>query len=367
MINFKNTNNIFIDANPASGFNFPFMLVIPNNTRINPDLIVACTLPHDYLINSNSYLEALSKTCEDFSSLDPMHKHLSLESQNPLFIPFIPKVISLKPGFLGKKLFYNDFTNYNEIIKYYKNSITLEDIYKYTDLSEQFCNMILYAINYLKSININVDNRVIISGYSEGAKFATHFSLLHPELIKFVVAGGTSGCISMPVTNIGEYTFSYPTGISDLKNFDMDSFKKINFFYYMGSIDKSDPAMPNFETVFYIDENGQKKILRDECGNETPSLDGDKKIKFKLDNNGNYRAKYTDCFDDSEVNSINKALGTNIQERFIKQQEIYKNLGLNCIFNIYPGNHLTVFDNKKQIFADVDSFITNNCDLVKRK
>ena len=78
--------------------------------------------------------------------------------------------------------------------------------------------MIKYAINYLKSINVNVDNRVIISGYSEGAKFASHFSLLHPELIKFVIAGGTSGCISMPVTNIGEYTFSYPTGISDLKN-----------------------------------------------------------------------------------------------------------------------------------------------------
>lgn len=68
--------------------------------------------------------------------------------------------------------------------------------------------MIKYAINYLKSINVNVDNRVIISGYSEGAKFASHFSLLHPELIKFVIAGGTSGCISMPVTNIGEYIFS---------------------------------------------------------------------------------------------------------------------------------------------------------------
>ena len=108
MINFNNTNNIFIEANPSMGFNFPFMLVIPTNIRINPDLIVACTLPHDYLITSNSYLEALSKTCKDFSSLDPMHKHLSLESQNPLFIPFIPKISQLRPGFLGKKLFYND-------------------------------------------------------------------------------------------------------------------------------------------------------------------------------------------------------------------------------------------------------------------
>ena len=227
--------------------------------------------------------------------------------------------------------------------------------------------MIKYAINYLKSINVNVDNRVIISGYSEGAKFASHFSLLHPELIKFVIAGGTSGCISMPVTNIGEYTFSYPTGISDLKNFDLDSFKKINFFYYIGSTDKSDPAIPDFETAFYIDENGEKKVLRDECGNEIPLLDSNKKIKYKLDNNGNYKARYTDCFDDSEVNLINKALGTNIQERFIKQCEIYKTLGLNCSLKIYPGNHLTIFDNKKQIFEDVDSFITNNNDLVIKR
>lgn len=136
MINFKNTNNIFIKANPSMGFNFPFMLLIPTNIRINPDLIVACTLPHDYLITSNSYLEALSKTCKDFSSLDPMHKHLSLESQNPLFIPFIPKISQLRPGFSGKKLFYNDFTNYSEIIKYYRNNITKEDIYKYTNLAD---------------------------------------------------------------------------------------------------------------------------------------------------------------------------------------------------------------------------------------
>lgn len=117
--------------------------------------------------------------------------------------------------------------------------------------------------------------------------------------------------------------------------------------------------MPNFDDYHYMDENGNDCILKDECGNKTPFVDENGKQLLKLDENGNYTAKYN-LFSDSEVNTINKVLGTVIQKRFIKQQEIYSNLGLNATFKLYSGNHKTIFDNRKEIFDDVDSFLREN-------
>lgn len=108
----------------------------------------------------------------------------------------------------------------------------------------------------------------------------------------------------------------------------------------------------------YLDKDGSLKILKDECGNSTPFIDEDGNQEFLLDKNGNYTAKFN-LFSDDEVNGINKALGTKIQDRFKKQETIYKSLGLKAVFKLYDGNHRTVFNEKDKLFADVDDFIIN--------
>lgn len=87
-------------------------------------------------------------------------------------------------------------------------------------------------------------NKVILCGYSEGAKLASHLSLIHPEIVSRVIAGGTGGAISMPVSNLEGYDPILPTGISDLPNFNSKAYKEISFFYYIGNADKSDSAIP---------------------------------------------------------------------------------------------------------------------------
>ena len=122
----------------------------------------------------------------------------------------------------------------------------------------------------------------------------------------------------------------------------------------------------NIDDYHYTDESGNDCVLKDECGNKIPFIDENGNQLFKLDENGNYTAKYN-LFSDSEVNSINKVLGTVTQKRFIKQKEIYSSLGLNAMFKLYPGNHRTIFDNREVIFADVDRFINNNLKKEKHK
>jgi len=344
----KDSKMIKINENPNYGFNFPFSLVIPKVLNENPSLVVACTLPRCFTDSSNSFDELIDKTMNDLGSVDPMHEHLSLENGNPMFIPCVPNIKEIRPGFLGKNVLYNNLQ--------VDNNTFIKDVSKYYNLADQYKSMIEYAIEYLKSENVFVDDKVIVSGYSEGAKFASHFSLLHPEIIKCVVSGGTGGCISMPISELDGYDLPYPIGISDLANFDMDSFRKINFFYYMGLSDKVDSAIPSFKTSYNLDENGNKVELVDECRNPIPPVDENGNPIFIIDSNGNYTAEFN-LFSDNDVNTINKTLGIITQDRFVKQFEIFKGLGLKCDFKMYPGNHITIFDNKDRLFKDVDNFI----------
>ena len=346
------TDSLDIEANPELGFNFPFKIIIPRNLDVNPELVYACNLPKEISEDNISFDDLIEYAKKDFGSIDPMLVHLCLEKGYPMVIPFVPRFKGFRPNFLGRDCFHNDF-------KKLENSLFKDHLFKYENLADQHKKMMEYAIKILNEQGINVDSRVIISGYSEGSKLASHFSLLHPEMIKVVIAGGTGGAISMPVSDIDGYRFAYPTGIADLPNFDFEAFKKISFFYYMGDTDKSDSAIPNFETYHYINDNGEDCILRDECGNPTPFIDENGNPHFKLDSNGNYTAKFS-LFSDEEVNAINKALGTITQDRFKRQAEIYHACDLNAIFKLYPGNHRTIFDNKDIIFEDVDNFIDEN-------
>ena len=351
---------IDVDASEELGFNFPFRIIIPKNISDSPNLVYACTLPRDRSSDYSTIEELIECAREDYGSLDPMLSHLCFDLGNPMIIPFIPRLRDFRPNFLGRDCFKNSFYLSEH------DSIFGEQLFIYDNLAEQMKNMIEYAIKCLKKEGIEVDEKVIMSGYSEGAKCASHFSLLHPEIIKAIIAGGTGGAISMPIDHLDGYEFVYPTGISGLKKFDFESFKKIAFFYYMGDADRSDSAMPYFEDYHYIDENGNDCVLVDEGGNRTPYIDENGNQLFKLDENGNYTARYN-LFSDSEVNAINKVLGTVTQKRFKRQEEVYNSLGLDAVFILYPGNHRTVFDHREMIFADVDSFINEKISKKTKK
>lgn len=349
-------NYIDIDANPKLGFYFPFQILIPQNLNNEPELIYACNLPGDYSKSCESIpdlIEFIKKSVDGkYGAIDKMMMHLCLEKGNPMIIPFIPRLTNFRPNFLGRDCLLNDFRLVGEDKHFAK------EMYMYNNLDLQHKAMIDTAINVLREEQIGDFSKVVLCGYSEGAKFASHFALLHPEIVKAIVAGGTGGVMSMPISSYDGYEFIYPTGISDLKNFDFLNFKDISFFYYMGKYDKSDSAIPNFKDYHYLDSDGNSKVLQDECGNSTPYIDGDGNQKFLLGKNGNYTAKFN-LFSDDEVNAINKTLGTKIQDRFKKQETIYKSLGLKAIFKLYDGNHRTVFNENDKLFADVDDFITN--------
>lgn len=348
---------IMIKENPERGFNFPFGILLPENLRENPELIFSWSLPlggkHGGIIKTHpTYEVLLDASIKGMGSdIDYTMAHL-YESGNPMIMPIIPKFDGYRPNFLGSNSYHNDFSKYEG--KWFYNYLD-----KYVDLADQVKNMIDYAVEYLRGMNINVPDKVIMNGYSEGSKGTSHFALLHPEVLKAVIVGGTAGLMPVPLKELEGYKLNFPVGINDIPDFDYDTYKQIKFFYYMGVDDRSDPALPNFEEYHYKNEKGEDCVLTDECGNLAPYLDENGNAEFILDENGNYTGKY-DLFTDDEVNTLNKIYGTKCLERFKKQEKIFNELGLDVECHLYPGNHRTIFENRKQIFSDIDCFLGMN-------
>lgn len=350
-INFQGElyNCIEVEPNKEFGFNFPFIIIIPNKLSDNPRLVYACNLPKPVMDECSSFEEVLLHTKKDLNSIDPIHRHLFGDLGNPLLIPFIPGTKEFRPNFLGKDLLNNDFSNAIDF-KFKK------ELPRYYNLIDQHKNMINYGVKMLKESGIDIPNKVIMAGYSEGSKFASHFALIHPECLDSVILGGTSGSTALPISEYNGYIFNYPIGIANLPSFDYEAYKQISFFQYMGEDDLSDPAIPRFKLYHYI-EDGKDKILVDECYNKSPFKEGKQVTPFIQDESGNYTAMFQ-LFSDYDVNALNKAFGTRGINRFKKQEEIFKELGLNSEFHIYPGNHRTI--NYEMTIKDLDDFLVKN-------
>lgn len=115
-------------------------------------------------------------------------------------------------------------------------------------VDEQVVKMISQAKRFVKMENgVNLQDKVFLNGYSSSGVFAQRFALLHPEWIDTACIGGASGSIPVPSKNIG-----YPIGIQDYeelfdKTFDLDSYSKIKFRYYVAGLELEDKAEDRFD------------------------------------------------------------------------------------------------------------------------
>lgn len=125
-------------------------------------------------------------------------------------------------------------------------------------IDEQVVRMIEQAKKFVKRENgIELDDKIFLSGYSTSGVFAQRLAMLHPELIDTACIGGASGSIPFPSKGIG-----YPIGIQDYeylfgKSFDMDSYSKIKFRYYVGELETTTKAPDR------MDEEGAPAPMHD--------------------------------------------------------------------------------------------------------
>lgn len=325
---------IIYSKNP--NINFPYVLYIPTKMDKNASLIIDLKTPNPMDGNIDDMINEL---LEQGISYNPamLMEHFKF----PVMIPIIPRIKGFYTTYLGSKIIKNDFSQLH-------GNIPENQEYMFKDIDKQLYYMIKEANEML-----GLNSKSIINGYSASAKFATGFSILHPDVISCNISGGTSGLSTLPIKTIGGIDLPYPIGVSDI-DFDEENFREIKHFFYIGEEDNNNPALPLCEL------SGEK----DANGNPLPKRNADGTIRYKLDVDGKLLPYYDECYSKEEINIIYQLYDENNIERFKKNKLLYEKLGIESIYKIYPGNHASLFRlNRQQLIKDMINIVT----LVKQE
>ena len=310
-----------IPPNIEKGFLFGYSIFIPEEYESDTTLLVHCINTGgagitDGKLDRTKPAITLSEG-EAAAKLESLRGNelvwCSNDLKMPILTPLFPRIRGFYTHNLGSKIYNNDISYLRKLNRepsiYEK--LTEEEINiikeKCKDLPGQLVGMIEDAKNYLQTLGITVDSKVIIEGYSAGAKFANLFTALHPKIVKACIGGGTGGLGILPISEISNQKLKFPLGVADVPDFDLEAFKEVFHYYYIGEQDENDPA-----AIKSVEESGELIPL------------------------------YPDCYTPHETTQIHTLLGKNIQERFNYNRKVYEQLGINAIFQKLYGNHITI-------------------------
>lgn len=271
---FSNDSLIIIKSKPDKGFSNDYILFIPKKTPINK-LTYLLVEPNNTGKLSDS-IEVHKQHAIALASVSSVGNNIATELNIPLLVPIFPRLES-KP---------NTYTHALD------RDVILEESPDLKRLDLQLIAMIEDAKQVLKSMNIQVEAKVFMNGFSASGSFTNRFSLIHPEIIKALAIGGFNGELMFPINEIRGIKLNYPLGCNDFEKLfnhklNLKAYQAIPQFIYMGKLDENDAV------------------------------------------------QYDDAYDEAERENINTNIGSKVQERYVACQKVYKDNGINAIFKSY--------------------------------
>lgn len=212
----NNSHTIFfIMPDDSKEFNCPYILAYPHEYKENNPIILEAN-------NQENSIRIVTSAMD--STVDYLFSVLHhSKNKNPILVPLLPSINNGNPYFqqLSIECFDSSKTG------------------KFDRIDKQVISMIEDARKIISGLSgKNVPKKVFLHGYSSSGVFAQRFALLHPELVSTACIGGAIGTMPLPIEEYQGKKLSYPLGIADIeiltgKNFDLESYKKIKFTYYV--------------------------------------------------------------------------------------------------------------------------------------
>lgn len=285
---------IEVKAQPNKGFSFPFLLKIPSNIDTNY-LVVETNntgaVSDDFDVHYQSAKKAIVG-----NAVGPW---VAKKLNSPIMIPVFPRSKT-------------DWEIYTHALD--RDTLLVEsgDL-KRLDL--QLLAMITEAKRELNNHSVKVHGKVILTGFSASGSLANRFSMLHPDSLQLVVAGGLNGILMLPVNKISDEKLNYPLGVNDFNSITGIGFNRAEWV-----------SLPQF--------------------------------LFMGENDTNDAVKFDDAYSEEERKTIHSVLGQKMQpERWTKCQDIYKENNVNVVFKTYENiGHGT----NLKIHNDILSFVKEN-------
>jgi pimeloyl-ACP methyl ester carboxylesterase len=127
----------------------------------------------------------------------------------------------------------------------------------------QLLAMINDAQRRLRGDGYPMSAKVLLVGFSASGTFANRFALLHPERVAAVAIGGVNGIAMLPQETVGGVSLEYPLGTADYemlfgKPFDLQAWRRVPQFLFMGAQDENDAAAPENEDAY---SDGERAVI----------------------------------------------------------------------------------------------------------
>lgn len=265
---------LIIEKNPAKGFFSDYILFIPKGTKLNSKTFLLVE-PNNTGKLSDS-IEVHKQYAVSLASESSVGNNISSELHIPLLVPVFPRPAS-------KPLTYSHALD---------RDVMLEKSSDLKRLDLQLLAMIEDSRAILKTMDIEVEDKIFMSGFSASGTFVNRFSFLHPQKIQALAIGGFNGELILPQKSIREIKVNYPIGINDFEKlfkqkFDIEAYKTIPQYIYMGELDDNDAV------------------------------------------------QFDDAYNKKEREIINEHIASTVQKRYVACQNIYSMAGINATFKTY--------------------------------
>ena len=263
-------------ANPQKGFNFDYYVYMPKGLDLKKENVILIESTNTGI---NDSIEHHMKRAKHAASKSSVGNYVSTKLNIPLLVPIFPRSET------NWKMYTHAF-----------DSETFNE--KDTDLERldlQLLAMFEDAKSQLHKNGLKIQDQFFMTGFSASGTFANRFSILHPEKIKAVCAGGLNSILILPLEKYNGEKLSFPIGIGDVKSVtgkkvNLDNFSNLPQFWFMGEEDENDAA------------------------------------------------KFDDGYNPNERKLIFDILGEKMMpERWEKAQMIYRNKGISASFKTYEG------------------------------
>jgi pimeloyl-ACP methyl ester carboxylesterase len=215
-----------VKANPGKGFSWPYFLYVPPTVSNPPVLLVEPNNTGTTSNDQNVHLQAARNLINWRSSF-------AEDLQLPLLVPVFPRPAA---------------ENWQIYTHALDRDCLMTEVAGLERIDLQLIAMIDDARDRLADMDILIDDKIFLNGFSASGSFVNRFALLHPELVKAVASGSPGGWPTVPKDSWEGKKLIYPAGTADLKaltgkSFNLKAYRSVPAFIYIGDSDSND-AVP---------------------------------------------------------------------------------------------------------------------------
>ena len=234
---------LFIEPEETDAFQFPYFLFIPKGVATDEKSFVLIE-PNNSGFADDDLLNHIEKAKRTATNDYYLGNYIARKLNCPLLVPVFPR----------------SKTNWKIYTHALDRDVMLQEEQPLKRIDLQLIEMYRHAQNQLNNKGIASHEQFLLTGFSASGTFANRFSLLHPDRVRAVAAGGINGLLMLPENSLEAEILNYPIGTSDMEAITGNAFQKEIFiktpqFYFMGQLDDND-AVP-YDDAFSQTEREQ--------------------------------------------------------------------------------------------------------------